>query len=282
MSCFSWVGYVYFRRPAVPSFAPRGGLIGAELFFSATPRNVVTEGYVPFIVWFLFVVVLFAFISQRTAKLFQLFPPLKAYMLDISGSCCGILSFILMSWLQLPAYSWFIITVSLFLVVQQNRTRLWRLLLPLTGTVFLAWYQDTKLSNPDFSGNFEVHWSPYQKVEFVKQPAPPLPIFVNGIGHQVMHGVQHLQRSFYNVPYQVRINNLHFPAYRSVLVIGAGSGNDVATALLNGVKEVDAVEIDPAILNLGERFHPAQPYQDPRVRSHIDDGRAFMTSTTRR
>jgi hypothetical protein len=67
-----------------------------------------------------------------------------------------------------------------------------------------------------------------------------------------------------------------------VLIIGAGSGNDVAAALQNGAEHVDAVEIDPVIAELGRRHHPARPYQDPRVRLAIDDGRAFMTRATDR
>jgi hypothetical protein len=63
-----------------------------------------------------------------------------------------------------------------------------------------------------------------------------------------------------------------------VLVIGAGCGNDVASGLMNDVAEVDALEIDPVIAALGRRFHPAHPYDDPRVRLRIGDGRAFLTN----
>jgi hypothetical protein len=41
---------------------------------------------------------------------------------------------------------------------------------------------------------------------------------------------------------------------------------------------VDAVEIDPAILDLGA-LHPERPYQDPRVTTHVDDARAFLART---
>jgi hypothetical protein len=65
-------------------------------------------------------------------------------------------------------------------------------------------------------------------------------------------------------------------------VIGAGSGNDVAVALANGAKHVDAVEIDPVIQSLGSKYHPSHPYQDPRVTVHIGDGRAFIERDTGR
>ena len=67
-----------------------------------------------------------------------------------------------------------------------------------------------------------------------------------------------------------------------VLVIGAGTGNDVAVALSKGAKRVDAVEIDPALVQIGRDRHPDRPYSDPRVTLHVDDGRAFMERTATR
>lgn len=61
-----------------------------------------------------------------------------------------------------------------------------------------------------------------------------------------------------------------------VLVIGAGSGNDVTFALNEGADHVDAVEIDPRLIELAEDNHLDEPYDDPRVSTHIDDGRAFL------
>src|SRR5216684_1876442 len=66
---------------------------------------------------------------------------------------------------------------------------------------------------------------------------------------------------------------------RDVMVIGAGSGNDVTHALKFGATRVDAVEIDPAIQQIGRQYHPDHPYQDPRVVPHLDDGRHFLRST---
>jgi SAM-dependent methyltransferase len=78
----------------------------------------------------------------------------------------------------------------------------------------------------------------------------------------------------YDLPFRVKRPG-------QVLVLGAGSGNDVAGALRNGATRVDAVDIDPVILDLG-RKHPDRPYDDPRVHPHLDDARSFLASTTRR
>lgn len=71
---------------------------------------------------------------------------------------------------------------------------------------------------------------------------------------------------------------VQLPQRERVLVVGAGTGNDVAAALRAGATEVVAVDIDPAIVAMGRAHHPEQPYSDPRVRVVVDDARrAFRT-----
>ena len=65
-----------------------------------------------------------------------------------------------------------------------------------------------------------------------------------------------------------------------MLIIGAGSGNDVSRALAWGATHVDAVDIEPVIQRLGAEHHPARPYDDPRVTFHNDDGRNFLRRST--
>jgi hypothetical protein len=67
-----------------------------------------------------------------------------------------------------------------------------------------------------------------------------------------------------------------------VLVLGAGTGNDVATALAAGAAQIDAVEIDPGILSLGRRIHPDRPYSLPRVHVYNTDARAFLRNSRER
>ena len=79
---------------------------------------------------------------------------------------------------------------------------------------------------------------------------------------------------FYQWPYSV-----FGDTFQDVLILGAGSGTDVAAALRHGVKHVDAVEIDPAIIRLGRAHHPDHPYSDPRVTVINDDARHFLRTT---
>jgi hypothetical protein len=67
-----------------------------------------------------------------------------------------------------------------------------------------------------------------------------------------------------------------------VLIVGAGTGDDVAIALRMGAGHVDAVEIDPRIHAIGVQRNPDRAFQDPRVTSYVNDGRAFLEQTTRR
>src|ERR1019366_1328292 len=61
---------------------------------------------------------------------------------------------------------------------------------------------------------------------------------------------------------------------------GGAPGKDVPAALPPQNRHVDAVEIDPKILDLGRHRHPEHPYDDPRVSTHLTDARAFMKRTT--
>src|SRR5207248_3922945 len=77
----------------------------------------------------------------------------------------------------------------------------------------------------------------------------------------------------YNLPYHF------YPSPPSVLVLGAGTGNDVAAAVRNGAGHVVAVEIDPLILRLGRELHFEHPYDSPRVETVLDDARSYIQNS---
>lgn len=282
---FGLLALIHFKRPAVPGFSRGLAQFGGELFYTATPAASNKFSNVVFVFWFMLVVLVFTMISQFTAKIFRLFAPLKSYTLDISGSLCGILCFMAASWLQLPAWSWFLLFGLLFLAILPG----WKvrfiavpILLLISG---MAALEDTKLlSDRAYEGAMEVHWSPYQKVEYGAESRSGTPdqIFVNGVYHQNMNTREEIGRTFYSSPYQDRASRPELLPYKTVLVIGAGSGNDVEAALMHGVEHVDAVEIDPVIASLGRKYHSANPYADSRVSLIINDARAFMTTTKTR
>lgn len=261
-------------RPSMPRFGGWEGSVGGELYFSLAPSGASTH-LLFFLVWFTLTIAVFALISQQTAKVFRAFPPLRAYTLDILGSCSGVLTFMALSWLRLPAWSWFLLVAALFVAVADDRSLRWRSLAPLLIVALLAFLQDSSpLSSTTFIAH-EARWSPYQRLDYVEDRQERA-ILSNGLLHQNLYSSTELAGSFYSVPHRRRAARQPGSPYRRVLIIGAGSGNDAAEALAAGAEHVDAVEIDPVIADLGRRRHPARPYADPRVRVTVDDGRAFI------
>jgi SAM-dependent methyltransferase len=123
----------------------------------------------------------------------------------------------------------------------------------------------------------EVIWSPYYKLIYTPHGGG---ISVNNIGHQGMIDIRRKGLS-YMLPYYLN-RDAAGPPVRDVMVIGAGSGNDVQAALMSGVEHIDAVEIDPVINEIGRAAHPNRPFDDPRVTVHLDDGRSFIRRTPRK
>ena len=134
------------------------------------------------------------------------------------------------------------------------------------------------------------YWSPYYKIHAIHVAGPSS---VRGIPtHGVITvGEQHpaTRRPYPDLDAETAraVLLLSLPArdrsrLNHVLIVGAGTGNDVAVALSEGARHIDAVEIDPVIQSLGSRWNPDRPYQSPRVTVHINDGRAFIQDTDRR
>lgn len=72
---------------------------------------------------------------------------------------------------------------------------------------------------------------------------------------------------------------------REVLIIGAGGGVDVLTALRYGARRVDAVELNPAIVAVGKNYYAdfnGGIYNHPAVTCHAAEGRSFVRGTSRR
>lgn len=98
-------------------------------------------------------------------------------------------------------------------------------------------------------------------------------LLVNKSGHQEFRSTNNLGW-IYKTPYLDKNKKYH-----NALIIGAGGGNDLALALENNVKKIDAIEIDPKIAELGKEYHPLKPYDNPKVNLIINDGRNFINNT---
>ncbi|HUJ28588.1 MAG TPA: hypothetical protein VLW85_21345 [Myxococcales bacterium] len=204
--------------------------------------------------------------------------PLTGYAWDLAGSLLGTAAFAAACFLWTRPLVWFSVVIAAMAVLAGRRW--YALALGAATLVLVGWVAEHHQT-----------WSPYYALEVVSRPQPQsgppaVEVRANGSLHQVAMALGSTVpdgamvedvRNGYRIPYR-RLGRK--PG--RVLVLGAGSGNDVAVALAEGAESVDAVEIDPAIASLGRRIHPDLPYNDPRVRLHVDDARSFLENTRER
>ncbi|MGQ9640148.1 MAG: hypothetical protein ACUVUB_06870, partial [Candidatus Bathyarchaeia archaeon] len=74
---------------------------------------------------------------------------------------------------------------------------------------------------------------------------------------------------------------IHFPMLlhpspRRVLLIGGGIGGPIGEILKHPVEEVYYIELDPLIIQIGNRYAPSQAFDDPKVKVEYVDGRLFV------
>lgn len=215
---------------------------------------------------FICVMLVMASLAKGTANAFRKLPSLRAYQFEILGSLLGVMSFTLLSWWRLPPLAWALV-INLLFISLLPRKSLWLFMqiaaLAVMTTVF---YLESSSPQKMWSAYYRITYNPYTHGRYA--------INVNGMPQQFVESVQqrHHYKPFYFYPYQ----HLAKRTLDNVLIIGAGTGGDVAIALAEGAKHVDAVEIDPALADFGKMLNPDAPYADPRVSLYINDGRAFL------
>jgi spermidine synthase len=213
-----------------------------------------------------------------------------AYSGNVAGSLVGIWLFVLMSVLYQPPVTWFVAMglLTAFFLDKRN----WALKVNLTlliGIIALSWF-----AGKDFCFIDDV-WSPYQKLtiresDHRKGMLGKYTVFVNNTGYQTISDVSdsNAQSNPKLYPLEMRglsqydIPLLLHPNPQSYLIVGAGAGNDAAGGLRHEVKQITAVEIDPAIISLGNRYHPERPYSSPIVQVVEDDARSFFATCKKR
>lgn len=206
---------------------------------------------------------------------FRKLPALTAYAWDIGGGLAGIGAFGLLSATRQEPFIWFLLGFGLWLLVSLGDRR-FAAALVVSAAVVLAVTQWMESST---KGSY---WSPYYRIS-VARVNSLTQVDVNGSLHQIILNLDsaaaeqasysRVARFGYLQPYRL------MPRIDTALVVGSGTGNDLALLLQRGVKYIDAVEIDPVIAGIGEAIHPQQPYADPRVHLHVNDARAFLRTT---
>lgn len=214
-------------------------------------------------------------VAERLRSFRQRGRPLSGYAWDITGSLAGIALFTGFSFARTFPVIWF----AAFLVAGIVFFR--------RGTRDLVAYGMAVATIVFVVGAAErgQQYSPYYAITLRARP-DNIEILTNGSLHQVPLPLRRGQvvtrgegfmREAYHAPYAL----IRDPIHRA-LVVGAGSGNDVAVLLDHGAEHVDAVEIDPVILEIGRQSHPSRPYASPRVRTINTDARAFLNDSRER
>ena len=252
-----------------------------QFTFDALPVSSDTLVYVFVVLYFLALVigmfvVLGGFVGEHLTDL----PQLQAYAVNLLGSLTGIGLFTLLSFLRTPPWVWLMLGFLLLVPFFKGEYRS----LAILALVVVA----VAVSQP------KALWSPYYRIALHQYP--PAPGWSKPRGYQLSVDQDYFQRAidlsadFVRQNPTAEPNHMALPHYElpyrllthppgDVLIVGAGTGNDVAAALRHGATHVDAVEIDPLILQLGRRIHPEQPYASPLVTAFNDDARAYFKKT---
>ena len=259
------------------------------IWFGGAPGVGVEQGQRFFLpLWFLLgscyacMSIVFLAFGQLIGDLFSRFSPLRAYSVEILGSLIGIGLFGLLSFVETSQVVWMAVgAVPLLLLADGNWLdyAVHALCAIVVGAVV-------------FANSSAFLWSPYYKIQFEpltritdvatgKTVAFPQPVgyalTVNNDYHQMLLNLTRTSadehpfftnwRRSYDAPYTTQRDLPPGP----ILVVGAGTGNDVAAALRDTTAEVEAVDMNPLILKLGHDFHFEKPYQDSRVHVVVND-----------
>jgi hypothetical protein len=225
----------------------------------------------------LFALVVWIFICAGSAvgPLFASLRPLQAYTADLIGSLLGVVAMTAAAVLGTTPPLWMALAVIPLVVLSPR-------ILSIVSALAVVVLAQLSVQHALFS--------PYNRLDIGYStviPGHPLALAANRDAHQLMldlsesnisnprftrdqQGFLATYRYMYDLPFRV-------PKGRSrALVVGAGTGNDVAAALRNGFGQVVSVDIDPTIIAVGRRLHPEHPYSDARAVPVVNDARAYF------
>jgi len=250
------------------------------LLYMDLPQNapVIHSVHPPIIVAFIMSAITFIPLGQLLAVRLETFrlrsSSLWGYCWDLLGSLWGVIFFSLFGFFGLFPWTWFAAVFLIGFIFYCNKsTGKWIYAL-LALVIVICVHQ----------GERAQVYSPYYAIsQQLVSDSNSFKVLTNGSFHQHAHPLANSDELDDSWGLNLR-EGYHFP-YRQlmekpghVLVLGAGTGNDVAVLLDEGASRIDAVEIDPVILQLGFN-HPNRPYDSPKVRIFNTDARSYLNDT---
>jgi hypothetical protein len=229
------------------------------------------------IIIFLSNAVIFVPLGHLVSRLMSSQDKLKSYSWNLVGSLSGIILFSIMSFIWSPPSLW--ILVGFFIFIIFVRKNLIDIFIPFSSALILIFVIliPSDLSKQDI-------YSPYQVISLQHNYSPQSPTIDVKVSN-----------TWFQTPYDLSGKTTYNPAplaanYKApyvttnkvpekILIVGSGTGNDTAYALQKGVSYIDAVEIDPAIIHIGKKYHPQRPYQSEKVNVIQNDARNFIQHT---
>ncbi len=245
-------------------------------------------------------------IGSQLGILFTELPALPAYSIDLLGAICGSIIFSVLSYAQCTLTQLLIIPIFILITYStgfQFKSVKWYfkiIILVLTPLLLLIPIEPKFISvfaPPSRQDVQLTYWSPLQRIDSTLfrtiEPNPKifgLEIgvnrshyqflftnnnldFINKLASKRLKGIITDRISQYEIPFtfspQQKLDN--------VLIIGAGTGQNVIAAVQNKAKHIDAVEIDPVIIKLGKLYNPS--FHNDNVRIINDDARHFLNTT---
>lgn len=230
------------------------------------------EGFFQFFIIYSFIVLIFIFnamtfvpLGHLVSNLMYSQKKLQSYSSNLLGSIAGIVVFALLS-------------------IYWTGPSLWFLL----GFIILIFFQKKNYLNIIFSGssllillliflipkdtNEKNIYSPYQLISVIYEEDTVQRVKASNLFFQTPYSLDKLDTSYF-LPFKA---SNEVP--KKILIVGSGTGNDTAAAISSGVESIDAVEIDPVIIDLG-KYHPNKPYEDQKVNVIKNDARNFIRHT---
>lgn len=143
----------------------------------------------------------------------------------------------------------------------------------------------TVFDRPIFSLRSDVPWGWGYGTNFVPQPWPERWIDQDGSAGTPIEQLPGAPRALAHLPFDVTSAGYQIRAPERVCIVGAGGGRDIVTALAAGAREVTAVEINGAIVDLLRgplADFAGGVYDRPGVHAVVSEGRSFLAGTDAR